>query len=484
MARDPCTGCRATQFTLLLTGLLALAGCMLAPRYQVPPTPAPAAFKEAGQWTRSTPADELPRGEWWQLYADATLNELELRLAAQNPSLAAALARYDQSRAYLREVRAGQLPALNGNARLTRNRQSDDRPLRGSNQPDVYDDRAIGASVDYEFDLWGRIRNTVANGRYLSQARAADVESTRLSLQSQLAADYFELRGLDAQAKLLADTLEVYRRSLELTDARHEQGIVSGLDVEQARTQLQNARSELQEVGANRALLEHALAVLVGEPASTFTLPAAPAPARIPNVPAGLASTLLQRRPDIAAAERAVAAANAAIGIARAAFFPAVSLSALAGFQNTATPDLITSPNLYWTIGPQAVLNLFDAGRRRAQVAFAKARYRETVADYRTHVLHAFSDVEDNLALLNSLAEEADSKAAAVGSSEHAEALASALYRLGASGYLEVATAQTAALQTKLSAESVRTRRLVASVHLIEAIGGGWEADRLLGQNR
>lgn len=461
--------------TGLLGALLWLTGCSLAPHYEPPAMPSPAGFKEAGAWSRATPADELPQGNWWQVYSEPVLDDLEQKLGSQNTSLAAALARYDQSRAYLDEVRAGLLPTLTGNAHATRNRQSDERPLRGSNQPDVYDDRSVGAGVDYEFDLWGRIRNTVAAGRYLSQARAADLAAIRLSLQSRLACAYFELRGFDTQTLLLTDTIQVYARSLQITDARHSQGIASGLDVEQARTQLENAKSQLDDVQVARKLVEHAIAVLVGEPASTFTLKEQARPLKVPNVPVGIASTLLQRRPDIAAAERRVAAANARIGIARAAFFPDISLGALAGFQNTGTPDLIASPNAFWSIGPQAVLDMFDAGRRRAGVALARARYRETVADYRTRVLNAFADVEDNLALLNGLASESDAKARAVTASQRAQDLASALYQMGASGYLEVATAQTAALQTRLTAEAVQVRRLVASVRLIEAIGGGWE---------
>jgi NodT family efflux transporter outer membrane factor (OMF) lipoprotein len=461
-----------------LLGGAGLAGCSLAPTYELPVSAPVAEFKEAGNWTHATPQDDLGRGAWWRIYGDATLDGLEERIDPQNPSLAVSIARFDQSRAYLAEISAGLLPSLDIGGHVTRNRQSDDRPLRGSNQPNEYDDRLVGAVINYEFDLWGRVRNAVAVGRYQSQALAADLESLRLSLQAHLASYYFELRGLDAQSKLLTDTIDVYRRALDLTNARHDQGIASGLDVEQAKTQLENAQAEFADVAASRALLEHAIAVLAGENPTTFSLTPLVASLKVPNVPAGLPSTLLQRRPDIAAAERTVSAANARIGVARAAFFPSISLGALAGFQNTSVPPLFGAANTIWSIGPQAALNVLDAGRRRAEIALTKAAYREAVATYRIRVLQAFGDVEDNLALLNHLADEARSKSAAVQSSDRVQTLAMAMYGQGAASYLDVSTAQTTALQAKLAAESVQSRRLVASVRLIQAIGGGWQAEK------
>ena len=470
---------RPLRAALALTAAAGLAACSLAPDYRPPAVTVPAAFKEDGPWTRATPADQLRRGPWWQAYGDPLLDRYEAQLQTESPTLAEAVARYDTARALARQADAASFPTLGAGVQITRDRQSNNRPLRGSNQPDIYSADTVGVAADYELDLWGRVRNLVAAGRAEAQASAADLESVRLSLQAALADDYVRLRSLDAEAALLDDAVKAYDKAYGITHDRFTEGLVSDLDVSRAEAQLQSTQAQVADLAAQRALVEHAIASLVGQPASSFSIPVATVALNLPNTPTGLPSTLLQRRPDVAAAERRAAAANARIGVARAAFFPRLDLAADGGWQNTAFANLLAPGNTYWLLGPQAALTLFDGGLRKARVEAARAQLSEASAAYRAQVLRAFQDVEDSLAVLNNLAVEADHQTAAILAARRTEAAALARYEEGATNYLDVVTAQTADLQAQRIGIEVEDRRLQASVNLVRALGGGWTAGDL-----
>ena len=452
---------------------LALTGCSLPPPYTPPQMAVPPAYKETGAWTPASPADAAPRGAWWTVYGDETLNSLEQKIETGNPNLAMALARYDEAQANLAQARASLVPELDVGGSATANRQSANRPLRVGG-PNNYQNDTLGATISYEFDLWGRVRNMVAVGKAQAQASAADVASVRLSLEAQLADAYMNLRGLDAQAALLDETTGAYAKALKLTQVLHTGGAVAGLDVGRAETQLQAALALRTDIGAQRALYEHAIAALVGEPASVFSLaPNAKLPPA-PRTPVSAPSLLLQRRPDIAAAERRAAAANAQIGVARAALFPTLTLDATGGFQTAGAGNLLSLANSWWTLGPSLAMAVFDGGRRKAVVRATRDQFDEASATYRATVLMAFQQVEDNLALCNRLASEADQQSGAVSAAQRTEALALVQYRMGAVTYLEVVIAQTADLQAEQTELSVETRRRLASVDLVRALGGGW----------
>ncbi|RQS87448.1 efflux transporter outer membrane subunit [Burkholderia seminalis] len=457
-----------------LGSIALLAGCSLAPAYRVPAVPVPAAFRETGPWVDAAPADRLPRDGWWRVYGDATLDRLEPLVARANPGLAAAVARHDEATALFDEAHAALLPSVGIEAEPDRDRQSARRPLRGSGQPDVYESNTLEAGIGYDFDLWGKVRNTVAAGRDDAQAADDDLASVRLSLQASVAATYFDLAGLDREAATLTQTIDTYRRAWQLTVSRHRGGLASGLDVSRARTQLALARARASDIAARRALDEHAIAALVGASASTFTLPPVATLPGVPAIPTGLASTLLERRPDIAAAERRVAAANARIGVARAAYFPDLSLGLAAGFQSDTFSPWLAAPNEIWSIGPRLAATLFDGGLRAAGVRKSRAQFAEQGARYRAVVLQAFREVEDDLALLHRLGDESDQDDAALVAARQSLALAMSRYRDGAVSYLDVVTAQTTELDTQIASLDADARRLQASVGLVRALGGGW----------
>ncbi|MHB8283737.1 MAG: efflux transporter outer membrane subunit, partial [Caulobacteraceae bacterium] len=435
--------------------------------------------KETGAWTNAQPADAEPRGAWWAPFQDATLDDLESKVDSANPTLAAALAAYDQSRALAAQTRSALLPTVKALDANSYNRESAERPLRGAGQPNEYANNQLGGEIDYEFDFWGRIRNLVSAGEAGAQATAADLATARLSLHIQLADTYLRLRGLDAQTKLLLDTVAAYKRALNLTVARHNGGVSSGLDVDRAQAQLSGAIAQVSDVAAERALDEHAIASLIGQPASTFAIAPAAVQRLIPVMPTGVPSTLVQRRPDIASAERKAYAANRQIGVARAAYFPTITLDAQAGFENTGGNSLLISPNTFFTIGPQLALTVFDGGKRKAGVAAAKAAFLLASADYKATVLKAFQQVEDQLALSNHYAVEASDEADAVKASKGATNISLIRYREGATNYLDVVIAQTAELQAEQTALALETRRQQASVNLVLALGGGWSTNDL-----
>ncbi len=463
-------------------GAAALLGaCSLAPRYTPPEAPAVARFKEAGDWMPALPADAAPRGEWWTAFDEPTLNELERRLAQSNPDLRAAVARYGEARAAALGAHSNLFPTVGASASSTRERVSGNAPLAGifGNKPATYNDFLAGLDLSWEIDLFGRLRNQAAAAGAQAEGSAADLASVRLSLQAQLASDYFSLRGADATTQLLESTLKDYDRAYELTRNRYEEGIAAATDVDQADTLRQNARSDLASVRLERAELEHAIAVLVGVPPSNFGLaPGALAGAPPPIAP-GLPSTLLERRPDVAAAERNVAAANAQIGVARAAWFPVFSLSGIAGFESTGASRWLAAPSRMWSLGPTGELPLIDAGARIAGDRQAWAAYDQAVAGYRKTTLTAYQEVEDALATWHHLADELTADRAAAKSAESSARHSDERYAAGVADYIEVTTTHTAALQAEQAVLAARVAELNAAVALVRATGGGWTRAQL-----
>ncbi|CAM2152561.1 outer membrane protein, multidrug efflux system [Pararobbsia alpina] len=461
-----------------LVATLAFAACSLAPDYKVPETPVAASYKTTGPWTAAQPADQLRRDGWWKIYNDAQLDDLEQRLIANNTDLAAALSHYAQALAFVRQTSAAEYPSLSASFNPQRDRQSGTRPLRVGG-PDQYNTVTLGGEVDYEVDLWGRVRDSVAASKDEAMATKADLASVQLSLEVQLADDYMRLRGFDQQTQVLRQTVDAFAKALDLTQQLHGGGIVSGLDVSRAKTQLSSAKSDLSQNLAQRALVEHAIAVLVGTSASEFSMTENTALIGLPVIPAGVPSTLLQRRPDIAAAERRVAEANEKIGVARAAYFPKIVLSAQGGFQSAFYAGLLSSPNTFWAIGPNIAQYIFDGGLRRAQLDSAKAATDEAGAKYRGVVLGAFQQVEDNLTLINDLGTALEQQRDAADAAQNSVDLALNRYKEGAVGYLDVVQAQTALLDSQRSVVDIQTRQLSANVQLVRALGGGWSTDDL-----
>ncbi len=461
--------------TLLLA--CVLTGCSFAPAYVKPQAaPAAGAYKESGEWKTAQPQDDRGRGAWWRVFENPQLDALEAKAEDANQDLQASFARLQQARAVARIARADLYPTLSAGASATRARASVNSPTFPPGVRPVYNNFDLQADFSYELDLWGRVRNAAASAKAGRQASAADLATLRLSIQAELATDYYTLRAQDSQQVLLDQTVADYAESLQLTQNLYRGGGAPLADVAQAQAQLETARTQAADIRLQRAQSEHAIAVLVGENPSAFHADADPLPAQSapPALDPGLPSSLLERRPDVAAAERRVAAANAAVGVARAAYFPVFSLAAAAGFDSTSASTWLNAPSRLWSAGPSAVLTVFDAGRHRAQSAQAKAVYDEQVADYRNTVLLAYREVEDNLAALRQLQQESGSETAAVAATATALKQAQYRYKAGLVTYLEVAASETTALQAQLSNVAIQLRRMNASILLVKALGGGW----------
>jgi NodT family efflux transporter outer membrane factor (OMF) lipoprotein len=454
-----------------------LAACSLASHYQRPDTAtAPAEYQEAQGWKLATPSDTEARGPWWTVFQDTTLDALESQVTDANQDLKAAFARLQEARTQTRIVQAGQFPSATADASANRTRASVNSPTYDSREPAEYSDLIAGVTLSYEIDLFGRVRNTIAGARATERATAGDVAALDLNLRADLADDYFALRALDAQQELLDHTVADYQRALKLTEILYRGGMAAKADVLQARAQLESARTQAEDSRLRRAQFEHAIASLVGQQASSFKVTPRPLPptSAPPPIALGLPSQLLERRPDVAAAERRVAAANARIGVARAAFFPVFSLAGAAGTESFSLANWMLAPSRFWSVGPQGIFTLFDGGLRRAQSAAVVAAYDEQVANYRGSVLTAFQEVEDNLAALRQLERESLSQAAAVAAAQGALDQANFRYRSGLVTYLEVVSTENAALAAHITAIDINARRLTASVLLIKALGGDW----------
>jgi NodT family efflux transporter outer membrane factor (OMF) lipoprotein len=480
-----------------------LAGCMVGPKYHTPSVETPAAYKEltpadfknTDGWKVAQPKDDALRGKWWEIFNDPQLNALEEKVNISNQNIAAAVANFFAARAMVKEARAQLFPTVTTNPAITVQRPSStvSRGAGGgssgsgsgtgagsaSSSTGTFTDYTLPFDATWQPDLFGRIRNTVRSAAYGAQASAADLENTRLTVQADVAADYFQLRGQDALKQLLDSTVVAYQQSLDLTRALYETGIDSDEAVAQAETQLETTQAQDAALDVQRAQFEHAIAMLTGQPASTFSIPFEPLKSSPPAIPFGVPSQLLERRPDIAASERLVAQANAQIGIARAAYFPTVTLSATAGLESTSIASWFTWPSRFFSVGPSAAETIFDAGLRRATVQQFRAQYDETVANYRQTVLTAFQQVEDNLASLRILSVEIQYQDTAVESAERELGLATDRYKLGIDPYLNVITAQTSLLSNQQAAVTLRIQQMTASGGLIEALGGGWDASQL-----
>jgi NodT family efflux transporter outer membrane factor (OMF) lipoprotein len=469
---------------LLFVSTAALYGCMVGPDYVRPAAPVPAAYKEAAGWKVAQPSDVSPRGNWWEMFGDPDLNALEAQVDISNQTIQAAEARVREASAATQAARAALFPVVSGNAsalRSSRGTGTTNSTTTGGNSTvgSVNNSYNIALDASWEIDLWGGIRRGIEASTDTAQATAADLAGAKLSAQALLAQDYLLLRVQDAQIALLRETVTNYERSLQLTRNQYAAGIVGRGDVAQAEAQLKATQAQVFDAQIVRAQLEHAIAVLVGKPPSDLAIEAKPLIAVYPDVPVVLPSTLLERRPDIAAAERRAASANAQIGVAQAAFFPTLSLSAVGGFQSSAIGNLLSLPSRYWSLGPALAQSIFDAGLRSAQKAQAVATYDETVANYRSTVLAGFQDVEDNLTALTLLAQEVSVQDDAVRAARESATIANNQYKAGTANYLAVVVLQANALNNERTALAIVGRRLVASVGLIKAIGGGWDAAAL-----
>jgi len=469
----------AARTALIAALALAMSGCMVGPDYVRPDAPVPVAYKEAPGWKVAQPSDDAPRGNWWQAYGDPELDALVAQVDISNQTVKAAEARMREALAATQGTRAALFPVVNASGAALRTSHGTGSSSSANTQSGVNNSYNVGLSASWEIDLWGGIRRSVEASEDTTQASAADLANAKLSAQALLAQDYLLLRVQDAQIELLRDTVASYERSLQLTRNQYAAGVVARIDVAQAESQLKSTQAQVVDATLTRAQLEHAIAVLVGKPPAELAIVAKPFVAVFPDIPLAVPSTLLERRPDIAAAERRAASANAQIGVAQAAFFPALTLSAGGGLQNSLIGSLIALPSRYWSLGAALAQPIFDAGLRSAQKAQAVATYDETVANYRATVLASFQDVEDNLAALDLLAQEASLQQEAVKAAQQSAAIAVNQYKAGTANYLAVVVLQASALNSERTALGIQARRLAASVGLVKALGGGWDQAQL-----
>ena len=469
--------------TIVMLATLLLTGCKtVGPNYKAPPVPAPPSFSDEGHngdWAAAAPADAADRGAWWAIYQDPDLNTLEQHCASANQSIVAALHAYEQAHDLVRETHASLYPTVSIGGSATRNAISANKPMTSASSAHDYWDFLIPLNITWEPDLWGAVRRQIESASASAQASAADLANTRLSLQGLLAVTYLQLRGLDLQAQLLRSTIDAYTQTLQLTQVRLKGGLSTESDVAEAQAQLEEARAQLIDLGVQRAQYEHAIAVLIGEPATAFRIPDEPLAGDPPAIPTGVPSELLQRRPDIAAAERRVAAANALIGVAKAAYYPNITLGAEGGMESALVSRIFSSGSAEWNAGPSASEILYDAGRRRAQVDYAIAQREQATALYREQVLSAFRDVEDQLSALRVLEQEAAAQQRAVDAARRSTELSTLRYKRGLATYLEVLTNQTIQLNDERAAAALVARRIVASAQLQLALGGGWSTTQL-----
>jgi NodT family efflux transporter outer membrane factor (OMF) lipoprotein len=472
----------ASLSSVSILALLAVAGCKVGPNYKAPAMPAPPAYSDNGHngdWAAAAPADQVDRGAWWTVYHDTELNTLEQQCTTANQEISAALHAYEQAHDLVRQVHASLYPTVSIGGSALRNQLSSNEPLRPTTQPLNYWDFLIPVTISWEPDFWGGIRRQIESSSANAQASAADLATTRLSLQGMLAITFFQLRGLDLQAQILRSTLDDYTQALKLTQARLTGGLASDSDVEEARAQLEQTRAQLIDLGVQRAQYEHAIAVLIGQAATDFHIAEHPLAGDPPSIPTGIPSELLQRRPDIASAERHVAAANALIGVAKSAYYPSIVLGGGGGLNSERISQVFSTKSTTWYAGPSVNETIFDAGRRKAQVDFAFAQREQATSLYRQQVLSAFRDVEDELAALRVLDEEAAVTARAVAAAKKSTELSTLRYKRGLAQYLEVLTNQTVELNDERAAATLVARRIVASTQLQLALGGGWSSTQL-----
>ncbi|HEY3129601.1 MAG TPA: efflux transporter outer membrane subunit [Acidobacteriota bacterium] len=466
---------------LLVCVVVAATDCSVGPKYRKPSVQVPVTYKEqppAG-WKTAQPQDAALRGKWWEIFGDQQLNALEEQVNVSNQNVAVAEAQFRGARAAIRVARAGLFPTITGGASVNRSHPSSNRAVRQGVVLATTTDYNLPIDLSYEADVWGRIRHTIEANLDNAQATAADLEAVRLSMHSELALDFFHLQGLDAEKQLLDSTVAAYQKALDLTTNRYNQGIVARVDVTQAETQLATTRAQATDLAVQRAQFEHAIAILIGKPPSELTIAPGSMAAKAPAIPVSLPSEILERRPDIAAAERHMASANEQIGVAKTAFYPTVALTGAAGLESSRLSNWLSWPSRFWSLGSSLVETAFDGGRRRAITREAQAAYDTTLAIYRQDVLTAFQEIEDNLAALRILDEEAKQHDEAVAAAEHSLSLATNRYRGGITTYLEVITAQSVALANQRTAVDLLTRRMAASVLLIKALGGGWSTSEL-----